>query len=64
MEPAITTEKIKELRESLLSGVIGADEMHRALSLSGDIDPAKTVEEYREELADRGVFGGLNNADT
>ena len=55
MEPAITVEKTKELRENLLSGVIGPDEMFRALQLSGDIDPAKTLDDYREELADRGV---------
>lgn len=55
MEPQVTSEKMREMRENLLSGVIGPEEMFRALQRAGDIDPDKTIDEYRDEIAARGL---------
>lgn len=56
MEPTVTAEKMREMRENLLSGVVGPMEMFRILQRSGDIDPEKTPEEYQEEIAGRGLM--------
>lgn len=63
MEPSVTSEKMREMRENLLSGVIGAEEMFMTLQRSGDIDPAKTVDEYREEMAERGLVSQQSGFD-
>lgn len=55
MEPVVTAEKMREMRENLLAGVVGSEEMFRVLQRSGDIDPEKTLDEYREEVAERGL---------
>lgn len=55
MEPTVTAEKMREMRENLLSGVVGPAEMFRILQRAGDIEPDKTLEEYQEETAGRGL---------
>lgn len=62
MEPVVTSEKMREMRENLLAGVVGPSEMFRILQRAGDIDPEKTEEEYQEEVAGRGLTV-MNDAD-
>jgi len=56
MDPVITAEKMREMRENMLAGVIGPSEMYRILQRAGDIDPEKTEEEYLDEMAERGLI--------
>jgi len=56
MEPELTSEKMREMRENLLSGVVGPAEMFRVLQRAGDIAPEKTFEEYSDEIAERGLI--------
>lgn len=63
MEPMVTAEKMREMRENLLSGVIGPEEMFMALQRSGDIKADKTFDEYSEELGMRGVTGSSDDID-
>lgn len=55
MDPVVTAEKMREMRENLLSGVVGPAEMYRILQRAGDIDPEKTIDEYMEDIAGRGL---------
>lgn len=57
MEPAVTAEKMRDMRENLLSGLIGPDEAYRILQRAGDLGPDKTLKDYREELAERLAMG-------
>jgi hypothetical protein len=57
MEPEVTAELQREMRENFLAGVIGPMELFTFLQRAGLISSEKTLEEYREELDARGMIG-------
>lgn len=56
MKPSLTVELMKEFREWFLAGLLGAEEVHKFGTQAEIIDPAKTLEEYDEELGERGAL--------
>lgn len=62
MDPEVTAERMREIRENVLSGLAPLEVMFRALQRAGDIPAEKSFDEYREEVAATG-FGVTENAD-
>jgi len=55
MEPAMTAERVKDIRDTVLSGLAGPEAMLKALKAAGYIDTDKPLADYLEEIASRGA---------
>lgn len=62
MDPEVTPEKMREIRENVLSGLAPLETMFIAMQRAGDIDPETSFEEFREEVQANG-FGVTETED-
>lgn len=56
MEPEVTAEKMREIRETVLAGMAPAETMFRALQRSGDLPPEMTLEQYQAQMDQAGTL--------
>lgn len=60
MDPQVTSEKMREMRENVLSGLAPYESMYLALVRNGDLPPETTLDQYRAMLDATGVTAGGN----
>jgi hypothetical protein len=56
MEPEITAEKMREIRENVLAGLLPLESAFRAAQRAGDLPPEMTFEEFESAVSEAGTL--------